>query len=69
MRHRHGAAGNRQGDYEVLAEAGASVAICGRRDQDITATVAEMNPPIRGNVIGKAVDLRINDEVATSSGS
>ncbi len=49
---------------KVLAEAGASVAICGRSDHDITATVAEMNPPIRGNVIGKAVDLRINDEVS-----
>jgi len=48
---------------KALAQAGASVAICGRRTQDITATVAEMNPPIRGNVIGKAVDLRINSEV------
>jgi len=48
---------------KVLVQAGASVAICGRRAEDITATVAEVNPPIRGNVIGKAVDLRINGEV------
>jgi 3-oxoacyl-[acyl-carrier protein] reductase len=49
---------------EALALAGASVAICGRSERDITATVAEMNPPIRGNVIGKAVDLRSSSEVA-----
>jgi 3-oxoacyl-[acyl-carrier protein] reductase len=48
---------------EALALAGASVAICGRSERDITATVAEMNPPIRGNVIGKAVDLRNSSEV------
>jgi len=48
----------------ALAGAGASVAICGRTTSDITATVAEMNPLIRGNVIGKAVDLRSSSEVA-----
>jgi 3-oxoacyl-[acyl-carrier protein] reductase len=48
---------------EALAAAGASVAICGRSERDITATVAGINPPNRGNVIGKAVDLRINDSV------
>ena len=49
---------------EALAYAGASVAICGRSQAEITATVAEMNPRIRGIAIGKVVDLRNSDEVA-----
>jgi 3-oxoacyl-[acyl-carrier protein] reductase len=49
---------------ESLAMAGASVAICGRSEPDITATVADLNPPNRGSVIGKAVDLRNNSQVA-----
>jgi 3-oxoacyl-[acyl-carrier protein] reductase len=49
---------------EALASAGASVAICARSQPDITAMVTALNPPIRGNVIGKAVDLTNSDQVA-----
>jgi 3-oxoacyl-[acyl-carrier protein] reductase len=49
---------------EALASAGAAVAICARSQPDITAMVTALNPPIRGNVIGKAVDLTNSDQVA-----
>lgn len=49
---------------EALAVAGASVAICGRSQAEITSTVAGINPRIRGIVIGKVVDLRNSDEVS-----
>lgn len=49
---------------EALAIAGASVAICGRSQAEITSTVAGINPRIRGIVIGKVVDLRNSDEVS-----
>lgn len=49
---------------EALALAGASVAICARSEAEITATVAGINPPNRGIVIGKAVDLIHSDEVS-----
>ncbi len=50
---------------EALALAGASVAICGRSQAEITATVDEINPRIRGIVIGKVVDLRNSGEVTS----
>ena len=49
---------------EALAVAGASVAICGRSQAEITSTVAGINPRIRGIAIGKVVDLRNSDEVS-----
>jgi NADP-dependent 3-hydroxy acid dehydrogenase YdfG len=49
---------------EALALAGASVAICGRSEKTITASVGDLTPRIKGKVIGKAVDLRNSSEVA-----
>jgi NAD(P)-dependent dehydrogenase (short-subunit alcohol dehydrogenase family) len=49
---------------EALGLAGASVAICARTQESVAAAVAEMSPRIRGQVIGKAVDLRSSNEVA-----
>ena len=48
---------------EAMVAAGASVAICGRSQAEITATVSGLDPLSRGIVIGKVVDLRTSDQV------
>ena len=48
---------------EAMVAAGASVAICGRSQAEITATVSGLDPLSRGIVIGKVVDLRNSDQV------
>jgi NAD(P)-dependent dehydrogenase (short-subunit alcohol dehydrogenase family) len=47
---------------EMLLDAGASVAICGRDAESIDRALAELRP--RGNVIGAAADVGNSDDVA-----
>jgi len=49
----------------MLLEEGATVAICGRRQEAVDKTVAELESETGGKVKGKAADVRTCDEVGS----
>jgi len=49
---------------QKLAEAGAGVVICGRRQQDLDHAVASLSTSAPGRIVGQACDVAVYEEVA-----
>ncbi len=47
-----------------LAQAGAAVAICGRKQDDVDRAVYEISSQTEGKIVGKTVDVSNSDQVA-----